>query len=285
MMVSADDLTKRLFAFMEDAGRYALSKKENARRELKPDKTIVTEADLHITKMFYEHFASEITSAKHLILDEETVSQNQGQPINDITDYDLVWSLDPIDGTIFFTTGIPMWAISLGIFKDQKPWLGMIYFPELGELLYNDDNHAYLVKNPFTATQSTKRLNDLTNFEHLDMPILLTSGRHLAKDAYRHFSPLNFYTTVAHVSIVIKGAAIGSLEGSRICLWDIAGVWPILQKVGLGMFDYETGRPIVTFDPTEYTEKWYTGRRKIICRAQDFDRIKSVFDIDETFYY
>lgn len=44
---------------------------------------------------------------------------------------DLVWILDPIDGTVNFTRGLPLCGVSLALARGQWPILGVVSFPFL----------------------------------------------------------------------------------------------------------------------------------------------------------
>ena len=52
-----------------------------------------------------------------------------GEPI----DSELVWVLDPIDGTLNYAAGSPMAAILLGLLWDGKPLLGLTWLPFMGQ--------------------------------------------------------------------------------------------------------------------------------------------------------
>lgn len=43
------------------------------------------------------------------------------------------WYLDPIDGTLNFSRGLPVWCVSLALFDEQGPLLGVIRDPLRGE--------------------------------------------------------------------------------------------------------------------------------------------------------
>ena len=51
-----------------------------------------------------------------------------------------VWIIDPIDGTKEFIEGIPNFAISIGLVKNHKPILGVLYNPATKELFYGSKN-------------------------------------------------------------------------------------------------------------------------------------------------
>lgn len=43
----------------------------------------------------------------------------------------IYWSVDPIDGTSNFLSGLPIWAVSVGLVEDGTPTLGVIFAPML----------------------------------------------------------------------------------------------------------------------------------------------------------
>lgn len=45
---------------------------------------------------------------------------------------DLVWALDPIDGTVNFVQGLPLYAVSLALVAGDQPVLGVVDLPALG---------------------------------------------------------------------------------------------------------------------------------------------------------
>jgi histidinol phosphatase-like enzyme (inositol monophosphatase family) len=49
------------------------------------------------------------------------------------TDADLVWSLDPIDGTRAFVCGMPGWTTLIALLRGGAPVIGLIDAPVLGE--------------------------------------------------------------------------------------------------------------------------------------------------------
>lgn len=45
---------------------------------------------------------------------------------------DLVWALDPIDGTVNFVHGLPLYAVSLALVEGNQPIVGVVDLPSLG---------------------------------------------------------------------------------------------------------------------------------------------------------
>lgn len=46
------------------------------------------------------------------------------------------WVLDPIDGTAWFTLGIPLFGTLVALLEDNEPIVGVIHLPGLGETVY-----------------------------------------------------------------------------------------------------------------------------------------------------
>ena len=54
-------------------------------------------------------------------------------------DSEYKWVIDPIDGTKWFATGVPLFAISIGLMKGDEPVLGVIYNPVSRQLYTGSD--------------------------------------------------------------------------------------------------------------------------------------------------
>ncbi|MEI7709208.1 MAG: inositol monophosphatase family protein [bacterium] len=96
----------------------------------KEDKSIVTLADKEseevIKKIILEAFPD------HSILGEETgLTQNQNE---------YIWQVDPIDGTRNFSNGIPLFAVSIALLKNDELYVGVIYNPATRSLFYAEKN-------------------------------------------------------------------------------------------------------------------------------------------------
>ncbi len=84
---------------------------------------LVTETDLAVEEYIKEHLSSLLPEASFLA--EEGCSE--------IALGDCVWVLDPVDGTTNFAHGVPVVAISLGLWHRDRVILGIVDTPLLGE--------------------------------------------------------------------------------------------------------------------------------------------------------
>ena len=76
-------------------------------------------------------------------------------------DAELVWALDPVDGTVNFMHGVPLCGVSLGLLRGDRSVLGVIDLPFLG-LRYSavDGLGAYRDGERIAAARDAERLAD-----------------------------------------------------------------------------------------------------------------------------
>ncbi len=93
----------------------------------KPDGTEVTEADLRAEEVVREMISRQFPDDS--ILGEEFGTTNRSE-----TQYR--WIIDPLDGTTWFTLGVPIFGTLIALLEDDEPLIGVIHFPVTGETIY-----------------------------------------------------------------------------------------------------------------------------------------------------
>ncbi len=53
------------------------------------------------------------------------------------------FTIDPIDGTINFANGLPLWGIQVGCIRNGKTCAAVIYLPAMKDIFYADEAGAY----------------------------------------------------------------------------------------------------------------------------------------------
>jgi myo-inositol-1(or 4)-monophosphatase len=89
----------------------------------KGDRDMATEVDFAVERAVRELLA-QMTPEIGLLGEEEGTTGG--------TDNGLLWSLDPIDGTVNFTHGLPLCAVSLGLVTGSRSIVGVVELPFLG---------------------------------------------------------------------------------------------------------------------------------------------------------
>jgi len=64
---------------------------------------------------------------------EESQGAKNGPPQPELTD-NPTWIIDPLDGTMNYVHGTPLIAISVALFVEKKPVIGIIYNPILEQM-------------------------------------------------------------------------------------------------------------------------------------------------------
>ena len=91
----------------------------------KSKKDVVTRADIASEKLIVEGIRKAFP--EHSIRTEEA-------GIIEGSDPRFRWIIDPVDGTVNFSRGIPLWGISIALHFEGKPLVAAINLPKLGEL-------------------------------------------------------------------------------------------------------------------------------------------------------
>ncbi|MEP6571674.1 MAG: inositol monophosphatase family protein [Gemmatimonadota bacterium] len=92
------------------------------RKRLKADASYVTDADLEVERVLRREITRRFP--EHGIIGEEFPAVNAGAPFQ--------WILDPIDGTLSFTHGIPFFGTIIGLHHHGVPIVGVIDHAALG---------------------------------------------------------------------------------------------------------------------------------------------------------
>ncbi|TDO67688.1 myo-inositol-1(or 4)-monophosphatase [Kribbella sp. VKM Ac-2571] len=106
-----------------DIGRKAAVTQELGTVTSKGDRDMASEVDFAVEQAIRSHLASVTPEIEFLGEEEGRSGDDSG---------DLLWVLDPIDGTANFVHGIPLVAISLGLVAGDSSLAGVIDMPFLG---------------------------------------------------------------------------------------------------------------------------------------------------------
>lgn len=69
----------------------------------------------------------------------------------------FTWIIDPLDGTTNFIHGIPTYSVSIALYEDNQPVIGVVYEINRGEMFFTyKGGKAYLNHKEIRVTHSTK---------------------------------------------------------------------------------------------------------------------------------
>lgn len=137
----------------KQAGALALKYFKNQPKvEYKPDNTPVTradrEAELLIRKIITKKFPD------HGIIGEEFEAINPSARFK--------WVIDPIDGTKSFIRNLPLWSTLVAVLEDDKPIIGIAYYPYTNEIFAAKKGKGTSLNNKKTKVSKIKILSQAT---------------------------------------------------------------------------------------------------------------------------
>ncbi|MBU1668211.1 inositol monophosphatase [bacterium] len=118
----------------------------------KGKKDLVTPYDLAIEAHLKEKFSQTFSSFNIIAEESDNTHVEFGDSI----------IIDPIDGTTNFVNGLVHCAISVGVYKNKKPFIGIVYNPILDQLYYAEiGKGAYLNDKKISVNQDHELMTSL----------------------------------------------------------------------------------------------------------------------------
>src|ERR1700739_4898386 len=181
---------------------------------------LVTEADFASEKAIMGVIKQSFPD--HYILSEEAGEIKM--------DSSYKWIVDPIDGTINFSNGIPICCVSIGIEKDGEMIMGAVYNPFMNEFFFAEKNKgATLNDSPIRVSEKTDVLKSC----------LVTGFPYTYLDSEN--GPLEVFER-----FIRKGIAVRRLGSAAIDLcWVAAGRFDAFYEHRLHAWDSAAGFLIV----------------------------------------
>lgn len=149
------------------------------------------------------------------------------------TDGNLLWVIDPIDGTSNFIRDIGLSVISVGLVKDGEPYLGVVYQPYRNEMFYAQTGQgAYLNGERIHVSD-----RDFAH-SHLCSAMSLYDKRYappcfrIIDRVYQEADDLRRLGTAAMELAYLACGRVELYFEIRVFPWDAAGAIPIIREAG-----------------------------------------------------
>ncbi len=184
---------------LREATALAMARHGRADIEVKADDTLVTDADRNVEKLLRNRLS--VLAPDWSFLGEE------GGLIGDADA--PCWVIDPIDGTTNYARDIPLWCISVGAVKDNRPVFGMIAVPELGEILWAVEGQgAFHIKHGQTKRL---RVHDHLPLQQEDLLVSNTTVERVLDFSLVPCRLRNFGALAYHLTVLARGSVIGMI--------------------------------------------------------------------------
>ncbi|MCL2439210.1 MAG: hypothetical protein FWD15_01720 [Alphaproteobacteria bacterium] len=266
-------IAKKLLDFAHAAGEYALKQQGKIDFSCSAYKSAsvvdtITKIDLELTRRFHKFARENFAKIDYFIIDEETTETRSADPVARMMEHEYTFVLDPLDGTLPYSAGLPNWVVSIGVFKGIKPVAGVAFAPALDFLVYADDKKAYSIERG--------RKTEIKKGRCATPPILLTNFQPSAVpnknyDSDKMFA-LNFYSAILSLMYVATGKV--AAYRFKAYFWDMAGALTALHHAGVEMRGLKSGK---LFDPrSDLLPTLRIKENFIASLPEDYKYIKSV---------
>jgi len=211
---------------------------DSSQASLKPDRSVVTEADLAADRL--------ITEAIHSDFSGEAVLSEELHPSLGDEEFDAIWVIDPLDGTTNFSLGLPFWGVSIARLVGGWPDIGVLFFPILNELYAAARGHgaqfnqaSLRVRTPDPNTPATFFSCCSRTFRNYEVGIRY-KPRILGSAAYSFCS-------------VARGIALIAFEATPK-IWDIAATWLLVSEAGGAVATHNGSAPFPVQSGRDYSQ-------------------------------
>ena len=208
----------------------------------KAKKDLVTQYDVAVENFLKEKFEHEFKDFN--VIAEESDNTNK--------EFSNSIIIDPIDGTTNFVNKLPHTAISVGVYKDKKPYIGIVYNPILDELYtavvgegaYCNDKKIEVSKEnvfqrallstgfPYTSGTCEEDLNDVMTKLKIILPKCQDIRRlgsaaldlcYVAKGTYEGYYEMNLKAWDVSAGLIIlqeAGGKVSNIDGNEYVLFE-----------------------------------------------------------------
>jgi myo-inositol-1(or 4)-monophosphatase len=185
--------------------------------------SIVTRADREAEELMREMLARRFPG--HGIVGEEYGTERP--------DAELVWTLDPIDGTISFAAANPQFGTLIGLLHNGAPVLGVIHQPVLRQLCLGDGETTTLNGKP-VHTRAPRPLSQAT--------LLVTDLRFHDDEAWRKLRDQAHLVRTwgdCYGYLLVATGHADVMADPGMHLWDVTPLVPVIRGAGGVISDWQ----------------------------------------------
>lgn len=148
------------------------------------------------------------------------------------------WIIDPLDGTVNYANGLPLFCVSVALAVDGRPSVGVVVDPMRGETFWATADGPAMLGDRVLRASAKERLGDLVL--QLALAGRSVTSRHLAvRKAVR--VTRNIGTSALAFAYVAAGRFDASIQTAGMSAWDIAAAGLIAERAGATVTDAEGG--------------------------------------------
>lgn len=262
----AEHFANLLKSIVIEGGKLARGMRSTATVQEKADKSLVTEADLAVTKLVKNRLEPFLKQKNHVLIDEESASELPS--VEEACAFEYQWVLDPIDGTAPYSAGLPFYAVSLGLMRQGEPWLGAAYMPDMDEVFWTDGKGNVLHQVTVSGAGKTSKIevnHNIQTYEHTPYfnELFGENREDLTPEGYK----LQLGSHVCAVLHLLKSNAAGFV--GKAFIWDNAAVMALAKTAGFDIEDLRENKSITHLNSFTLEKNWLQKKPLLIAPKEN----------------
>ncbi|WP_143873306.1 inositol monophosphatase family protein [Catenovulum sediminis] len=248
----------------------AVTEQQKLTTEIKPDNSIVTQADKLVENMAIQALSDATKNIS--VIGEETIKELSENELNDALAGNC-YIIDPIDGTVPYASLIPLWGISIGYAENGEICEGCIVLPGTFEAVITKNGKTYYAKGKGQLpafnelTEVSPHLKD--NCEHPSRVLVINQLTAKTKTITGLTRGVTTYYSIVFPFIYLTLGRMAGIYAS-LHVWDAAAGMAILRNLGF-YAGFADGQPAIyklteDFDFSQY-KKGHARSREIMVYA------------------
>jgi Archaeal fructose-1,6-bisphosphatase and related enzymes of inositol monophosphatase family len=212
----------------EQAGRILMDRYERLEQiDYKSARDVVTEADHESEALIIEAIRARFPA--DAILAEETGEHRAVAGESPTSGRGRVWIVDPLDGTVNYANGLPVFCVSIALVADGVPAVGVIHDPTRGELFGATADGPATLNGQVVHASDKERLSDFV----ISMALNGRTATSRARDVRKAIRiPRSMGSAALALAYVANGRFDAMVQQGGLCAWDVAAAGLIAERGG-----------------------------------------------------
>ncbi len=186
-----------------------------------------------------ENYATETDESIQRFLKKELLallpgSSFMGEEGHDYSKSDLLWIVDPIDGTVNYARGLSMSVVSIALVKDGSAVMGVVHNPYLDHTFHAEKGRGAFLNGERIQVSDVKRENALvsTAWCAYEKDELAHPSFRISERLHRDCSDIRRFGTAAYEMCLVAKGSIDMYFEMLLRPWDYAAASLIVEEAG-----------------------------------------------------
>ena len=205
--------------------------------DYKSARDVVTEADHQSEALILDAIRARYPA--DAILAEETGEHHAVAGEAPTSGRGRVWIVDPLDGTVNYANGLPVFCVSIGLVEDGRPSVGVIHDPTRRDLFAADGHGPASLERHVRATPRTRTSCPTSSSRWRSTAGPPRPARSNVRKAIR--IPRSMGSAALALAYVANGRFDAFIQQGGLSAWDVAAAGLIAERGGATVTSMDGG--------------------------------------------